>query len=84
MDLSFEDWWADASNRVAGQERKGLNSIIILRAWSIWNHRSHCVFDGITPSLPCVVATIKEEMHQWSVVGTRGIFHLLTLAAPAA
>ena len=43
---------------------------VILGAWSIWNHRNRRVFDGITPSLPCVVATIKEEMHQWSVVGT--------------
>ena len=44
-----------------------INSIIILGAWSIWNHRNRRVFDGITPSLPCVVATIKEEMHQWSI-----------------
>ena len=60
-----------------------INSIIILGAWSIWNHRNRRVFDGITPSLPCVVATIKEEMHQWSIVGARGVSRLLTLAAPA-
>ena len=34
---------------------------VILGAWSIWNHRNRCVFDGITPSLPCVIATIQER-----------------------
>ena len=84
VDLSFEDWWTNASNRVTGQVQKGLNSIIILGAWSIWKHRNSCVFDGVTPNLPYVVATIQEQMHQWSVAGARGVSHLLALAAPAS
>ena len=83
VDLSFEDWWTNASNRVTRQVQKGLNSIIILGAWSIWKHRNSCVFDGVTPNLPCVVATIQEEMHQWSVAGARGVSHLLALASLA-
>jgi hypothetical protein len=66
VNLSFEDWWAAASNRVTSQKQKGLNSIIILGAWSLWNHRK---FDGISPNLACVVATIKEEARQWSIAG---------------
>ena len=84
VDLSFEDWWTNASNRIIGQVQKGLNSIIILGAWSIWKHRNSCVFDGVTPNLPYVVATIQEEMHQWSVAGAQGVSHLLALAAPAS
>ena len=53
-------------------------------AWSIWKHRNSCVFDGVTPNLPSVVATIQEEMHQWSVAGAQGVSHLLALAAPAS
>jgi len=83
VNLSFEELWAVASNKVAGQEQKGLNSIIILGAWSLWNHRNRCVFDGSSPSLTSVVATIKEEARQWSIAGTRGVSHLLALAAPA-
>jgi len=84
VDLSFEDWWTNVSNRVTGQVQKGLDSIIILGAWSIWKHRNSCVFDGVTPNLPSVVATIQEEMHQWSVAGAQGVSHLLALAAPAS
>jgi len=83
VNLSFEELWAVASNKVAGQEQKGLNSIIILGAWSLWNHRNRCVFDGSSLSLTSVVATIKEEARQWSIAGTRGVSHLLALAAPA-
>jgi len=54
---SFEDWWANASERVAGQVQKGLNSIIILGAWNLWNHRNCCVFDGASPSITSIIAT---------------------------
>jgi hypothetical protein len=45
-EFSFDDWWARAAAVVDGQVGQGLNSIIILRAWSIWNHQNQCVFDG--------------------------------------
>jgi hypothetical protein len=36
--ISFDDWWETINSRVEGQIRKGLNSVIILCAWSIWTH----------------------------------------------
>jgi hypothetical protein len=30
---------------------KGVNSLIALGAWIIWNHRNRIVFDGISPSV---------------------------------
>ena len=50
-DHSFEDWWDQVSRRVADQAKKGLNSVVILVAWSLCNHRNRCVFDGLQPSL---------------------------------
>jgi len=79
----FEDWWASTSNKVSGQVQKGVNSIIILGSWSLWNHRNRCVFDGISPNSSSVIRIIKEEMQQWSFAGARGVSHLLALAAPA-
>jgi len=35
----------------SGMIQCGLNSLIILGAWIIWNHWNRCVFDGITPSV---------------------------------
>jgi hypothetical protein len=29
----------------------GLNSLVILGAWSIWRHRNDCVFNGATPNV---------------------------------
>jgi hypothetical protein len=76
-DPSFFDWWAAASSRVDGQVQKGLNSIIILAAWSIWKHRNRCVFDGATPDVSYVVSDCKEELHQWSLARARGVPYLL-------
>jgi len=64
---------------VAGQVKKGLNSIITLGAWSLWIHCNHCVFDGGTPSSTTIISTFKDEGRQWALAGTRGISHLLAL-----
>ena len=79
LEVSFDDWWDAASNRVESQAKKGLNSIIILGAWSIWIHRNRCVFDGIPPNLNGVLSVLIEEMRLWSVVAARGVSHLLAL-----
>ena len=79
LEVSFDDWWDAASNRVESQAKKGLNSIIILGVLSIWIHRNRCVFDGITPNLNEVLSVLIEEMRLWSVVGARGVSHLLAL-----
>ena len=42
-DPSFEEWWHKVSSKVSGQVQKGLNSTIILVAWSLWNHRNQCL-----------------------------------------
>jgi hypothetical protein len=41
--LLFDDWWERGSMATSGLTRKGLNSLIILGAWTIWNHRNRCL-----------------------------------------
>ena len=78
-DEFFEDWRANASERVAGQVQKSLNSIIILGAWNLWNHRNRCVFDGASPSITSIIATTLEDLFLWSMAGARGVSYLLAL-----
>ena len=51
QDISFDDWWEKVEASVAGDLRKGLNSLVILGAWRIWRHRNMCVFNGSSPSV---------------------------------
>jgi hypothetical protein len=44
--VTFQQWWRHASYLVNGTTQKGLNSIIILGAWTIWQHIIDCVFNG--------------------------------------
>jgi hypothetical protein len=76
-EISFDDWWEAATSKVDGLTKKGLNSIIILVAWSLWNHRNRCVFDGVLPNLNGVLSFIREEMHFWGFAGARGVNHIL-------
>ena len=63
-DLIYDDWWDNLSNRVAGQVRKGVNSIVILGAWNLWNQRNRCVFDGADPDLSNIISNTKEDLQQ--------------------
>lgn len=67
------------SSRVDGQVKQGLNSIIILVAWLLWNHRNRCLFDGLQPNLNGILSFIREELHMWDIAGARGIAYLLAL-----
>jgi hypothetical protein len=66
---------------VNGLTKKGLDSLIILGAWILWNHRNKCVFDGCSPNVIMSLRAADEERKKWEIVGAKGLFHL---AAPLA
>jgi hypothetical protein len=72
-DQSFDEWWRKVDNSASGDLMKGLNSLVILGAWSIWWHRNDCVFNGATPNVNMVLALAREETHWWSLAGAKGI-----------
>ncbi|RCV13538.1 hypothetical protein SETIT_2G354200v2 [Setaria italica] len=79
---SFDEWWTSTNNGTGDQAKNGLNSIIILGAWSIWKHRNRCVFDGIQPNLNEVLVFVKDELRLYSLAGACGISNLLALIFP--
>jgi hypothetical protein len=44
QESSFAEWWCRTIKRVRKEDRKGVNSLIILGAWMIWKHRNAYVF----------------------------------------
>ena len=79
-DNSFDDWWEKASAATSGLTQKGLNSLIFLGAWIIWNHRNSCVFDGAIPNIAETLKLVGDERRRWTLAGARGLSHL---TAPA-
>ena len=79
-DKVFDDLWDNLSNKLSGQVRKGVNSLVTLGAWNLWNHRNRCVFDGAVPNLNSLLSATREDLHQWSIAGARGVSFLLALA----
>jgi hypothetical protein len=73
---SFLEWWKRAAKAVQGMVKKGLDSLIILRAWKIWNLRNRCVFDRETPSLSQILKQTYDERSLWELVGAKGLSYL--------
>jgi hypothetical protein len=57
----FMSWWEEASSSVRSLVRKGLNSLIALGAYIIWNHRNKCVFDNWNPNVSLSIRMALEE-----------------------
>lgn len=81
-DQSFDEWWRKIDSTVTGDLRKGLNSLVILGAWSIWRHRNDCVFNGASPNVNMALTLAREEAYMWSLAGAKGI-SLLTVVGAA-
>jgi len=69
----FCDWWMRVNNLVSGEIKRGLNSLIVLTAWKLWNHRNDCVFIGDIPSIQLVLRQTLEEAHLWVLAGARSL-----------
>ncbi|GJN37211.1 hypothetical protein PR202_gb26169 [Eleusine coracana subsp. coracana] len=54
--------------KVRKEQKKGVNYLIILAAWSMWKHHNACVFEGVTPSVNTILCALKEE-HGCLVLG---------------
>ncbi|GJN06864.1 hypothetical protein PR202_ga24633 [Eleusine coracana subsp. coracana] len=75
-ELDCAAWWRRASNRVAKQHRKGLNTLIILGAWTIWKHRNAVVFDGISPNIQVTLDNLRLEAQLWTYAGAKSLWAL--------
>ncbi|KAJ1271043.1 hypothetical protein BS78_06G098800 [Paspalum vaginatum] len=56
--------------------KKGFNSLIIIFAWELWEHRNACVSEGVGPSI-VVVCQEVEESSLWCLAGAMSLHELL-------
>ena len=71
-EISFADWWRKAVKKLQ-KDKKGLNTVIILGAWILWEHHNACVFDGAQPRISGLMEAFKEEEELWCLAGARGL-----------
>jgi hypothetical protein len=65
----FSGWWSGAVSQVTRELKKGLNSMIILVDWELWEHRNACVFEGMRSSVSVVCHEIEKECNLWCLAG---------------
>jgi hypothetical protein len=70
---SFNDWWARMNMAATGLVKKGINTLIILGSWTIWNHRNRYVFEKEAASLTKALVMAGEEWKLWVLAGAKGL-----------
>jgi hypothetical protein len=75
-ETSFDEWWRHASDSTNGPVKEGLNSLIVLGARTIWQHRNKCVFNGKSLHLASALSMAGEESLFWGLAGARGLAQL--------
>ena len=73
----FLTWCTTAIAGSPSGIRKGLAMLATLTAWCIWKHRNRCVFDGDTPSISTLFASIQDEARTWARASACGLNLLL-------
>jgi hypothetical protein len=66
QESSFDDWWCKINEQVDGQIRQGLNSILILGAWTIWNRSNRCVSYRASPNLDSITLLVQSLQCRYS------------------
>jgi hypothetical protein len=72
-EISFQEWWCQVLSSVSTPNRKGLNSLIILGASTLWRHRNDCVFKGAAPCLATALVMAGEQLVTCNMVGEKGL-----------
>jgi hypothetical protein len=66
---SFDEWWVKAESRMDGSYKKGLDSLIIVGTWTIWNHHNRVFFMVL---LAGALLLASEEHRYWSLAKAQG------------
>ena len=77
LEVSFLDWWSSSVTAAPTAMRKGLSSLVLLAAWSLWRHRNACIFDNARPSTTLLLQAIKDDARIWASAGAKDIANLM-------
>jgi hypothetical protein len=70
---SLDEWWSRVGSRVSRTLKEGLNTLLILGAWTIWRHQNDYVFNGSSPMVSTALAIAMEEARSWCMAGAKGL-----------
>jgi hypothetical protein len=74
---SFNDWWEGMNMAATGLLKQGINTLIILGSWMIWNHQNRCIFEKEAPNLTRALVMAGEEWKLWVLAGVKGLNFLI-------
>jgi hypothetical protein len=74
LESNLERWWTEAWKRVRKLDRRRIDSMVIITAWTLWKQRNARVFGHVREQKnPMqVLEAIREEFQLWEIVRRGG------------
>jgi hypothetical protein len=63
----------DFQDKSVRRKEKGLNSMTMLGAWSLWKHRNDCIFKAESPSVSLILSNFRDEHSLWCLAGAKNL-----------
>jgi hypothetical protein len=60
----LKSWWEEAATKIAKQEKRRFNGMVIYMLWNIWKERNRRIFDNAHESAMQVALRVKEDIEQ--------------------
>ena len=60
----LKSWWEEAATKIAKQERRRFNGMVIYTLWNIWKERNRRIFNNAHESALQVALRVKEDIEQ--------------------
>jgi hypothetical protein len=67
QNTKVERWWTEARKRVRKSDRRHLDTLIILTAWTLWKQRNARVLGNVQRQINTdqIVDKVREESQLW-------------------
>jgi len=72
-------WWEEAQSRIAKNDRRRFNGLVIYTIWNVWKERNRRIFSNSHETALQVATRTKEDILQWRRAQIWSVQSLLVL-----
>jgi len=75
-DQDLQRWFTDLTTG-SSQQRRGLQTLVLLVIWSLWKERNNRIFRHVELTAPRFIDLLRDEVQTWIFAGAKHLEKLV-------